>query len=146
MACKEIYMYTDRNKPDGGTDERSQKAERPNGIRGSQEEVHHHTDSDSLGNSGGHGYPGWTIPQRLSGEVRAWLDSLRSKDPTRGGIASRLLEAKLEQLGEVRGRYEIVLKRKIEYEAKMAQLEKELQEIQSIAAEILQIDKSEDQE
>jgi len=138
-------MYTDRNRYDGENHERSQKAERSSGIRGGQEEIHDHPDSDCMGDIGRTGYTGWTVPQRFGREVRTWLDSLRSKDPTRGGIASRLLEAKLEQLGEVRGRYEIVLKRKTEYETKIAQIERELQEIQAITAEILQIDQPEDE-
>lgn len=132
-------MYTDRRESNGESDDQTQ-AKRADGVRSSQEEIHVDPDSCGVDNSRRDGYSGWTIPVRLSGENCSWLDSLRSQDSTRGGIASRLLETKLEQLGEVRGRLATVLSRKAEYETKIAQIEREIEEIRAIASEIFQID------
>lgn len=136
-------MYTYRDSGDQG-DGRKEKTERTPGIRRGEEEIHHDADPNGLGSSGGHGYTGWTVPIGPSGENRAWFDSFRQADPTRGGIASRLLESKLQQLSEVQGRLSIVNQRKIEYESKIVQLELEIKEIQAIAAEILQIDQGQE--
>lgn len=134
-------MYTDRNpNSEDQTDESQSK--RTDAIRGAQEEIHHYLDGNGLAGARRDGYPGWTIPLGSGREVCPWLDSFRQEDPTRGGIASRYLTAKLEQLGEVRGRYAIVLQRKAEYEAKIAQIEREIEEARAIAAELLHIEET----
>lgn len=136
-------MYTDRNQQ-GESDDETQ-AKRTDGVRSGEEEVHADTDPGSLDDFRGDGYSGWTVSIGFDREDCSWLDSLRSQDSTRGGIASRLLETKLEQLGEVRGRLKIVLSRKAEYESKIAQIEREIEEIRAIASEIFQIEEKQEE-
>jgi hypothetical protein len=136
-------MYTDRNEK-GESDDETQ-AKRTDGVRSGEEKVHPDINPSSLDDPGRDGYSGWTVSIGFNRENCSWLDSLRSQDSTRGGIASRLLETKLEQLGEVRGRLKIVLSRKAEYESKIAQIEREIEEIREIASEIFQIDEKQEE-
>lgn len=59
---------------------------------------------------------------------------------TPGGIGSRLIAKLLEQRAEVLSRYEVVLQRKAEYEAKLEQIDREMREARQIVAECLGIE------
>lgn len=85
----------------------------------------------------------WRQQIGISGEDRPWLDSFGSEDPSPGGIASRLLNSKVELLAETKARYHIVLKRKEEYEGRISRLEDEIQEIRSLIEELLNFDSEE---
>lgn len=115
-------------------------------TRREEEALRGDADSDRLGGIESKGYKGWTIPVGAGGTSGKGDNVLGHEDPTPGGIASRLIEKLLEQRAEVQGRYEIVLKRKSEYEEKLTQIDREIEEARAIAQEILQIDKGDDDE
>jgi hypothetical protein len=97
-------------------------------------------DPNRMGRTEPAGFKGWTVPIGTSRESSERDNPFRHEDSTPGGIASRLIEKLLEQRAEVQGRYEIVLKRKAEYEEKLTQIDQELEEARAIAQEIFQID------
>lgn len=76
------------------------------------------------------------IEERFGGAYSQGADQLRPTDFSPGGIVSRLLTEKMERLGEVRGRLEIVNKRRDEYAEAIVKLEREIEEIRAIAQEL----------
>lgn len=71
---------------------------------------------------------------------RSWTgaDGRKEDDPP-GGIGSRLIAKLLEQRAEVLSRYEVVLQRKAEYEAKLEQIDRELADARRLLGEILNL-------
>lgn len=57
-----------------------------------------------------------------------------------GGIGSRLITKLLEQRAEVLSRYAVVMQRKAEYEAKLEQIDREIEEAQALLMDALQRD------
>lgn len=135
-------MYTDSD--DLGKENHGESAIDPWAVWGEQTGLQPDPNPGGMGTPGNSSNQDGNLSIGISRTVRAWVDSVRSADRSPGGIASRLLDAKLQQLGEVRGRYQIVLRRKIEYEESIIRLEAEITEIQGIAAELLQLDQPPD--
>lgn len=129
-------MYTDTNGDLERYNDNGQGSERAGELRGTEETVHDHTHADSVGEPRPLGNSLGYLSERLSREDRAWLSTIRQTDQSPGGIVSRLLAEKIDRLGEVRGRLEIVNQRKAEYEEKITQLEREISEIRAIAEEL----------
>ena len=73
---------------------------------------------------------------------RPWtgIDQPESQADHAGGIGSRLIDKLLEQRAEVLSRYDVVLQRKAEYEAKLEQIDRELVEARTMLAEALGLD------
>ena len=81
----------------------------------------------------------WREQERADRTNRAgdFTDIPKKADP--GGIATRLLRSKVEMLSETQARYHIVLRRKTEYEERIARLEEEIEEIRSQIQELISI-------
>lgn len=131
-------MYTGTNNYGDNND--GKNPERSGSVRGEEASENAQLNGYGLGQSGhlecGVGH----FSVRANRANCAWLDQLRSTDRSPGGIVSRLLDEKINRLGEVRGRLEIVNRRKVEYETKIVELEREIEEIRGIATEIQQME------
>ena len=88
----------------------------------------------------------WRKSLGAGGNVCTWESFGFPEDSSPGGIAKRLFDCKVEALSEVQARYHIVLKRKVEYEERMSQLQEEIQEIRSIVEELNRLAEEQDKE
>lgn len=98
-------------------------------------------DSERLGSSGPESKEfGFSGASRVDASNRPWTGIRGQEGDPVGGISSRLIAKLLEQRAEVLSRYEFVIQRKAEYEAKLKQIDRELESARELVSEVLELE------